>query len=118
MPVERDRVVELVDAETVLGKAGDVGAEQTAAGRHHQPVIGQSRLCAFGRDDVDHLGLGVDRLGAALKVIDVDCLEDVEQRRRQRLGLRLIEPRANHERRLGCDQHDRELLGRNTLEIA
>ncbi len=38
VPVEGDRIFQLVDAEAVLGKAGNVGTEQPAAGGHDQPV--------------------------------------------------------------------------------
>ncbi|MGY4476654.1 hypothetical protein ACVILL_004068 [Bradyrhizobium sp. USDA 3364] len=113
MPVERDRVLDIVDAEAMLGKAWHVRTEQPAAGRHHQPIVGQRLPRVPGGDDLHGAGVGVDRLGAALHIDDVDRVEDVEQRRGQRFRLRLVEPRADHERRLRRHQRDFEVLGRN-----
>ena len=118
MSVERDRIVEVVDAETMLGEARNVRTEQPAAGGHDQPVVGERLSLAFGGRRSPPCGTGVDRLGAASHVDDVDGLEDILQRRRQRLGLRLIEPRADHQCRLGCNQRDLEVLGRNALDVA
>ena len=100
--VEGNRIVERVDAEAVLGKAGNVRTEQPAAGGHDQPVVGERLPRAFPGRDLHRAGLGVDRLGAALHIDDVDGLEHIEQRRGEGLGLRLVEPRANHQRRLGA----------------
>ena len=77
MPVKSDRVVELVDTEAVLGKAGNVRTEQAAAGGHDQPVVGELLSRPLGGDDFHLSSLGVDRLGAALHVDDVDGLEDI-----------------------------------------
>ena len=118
MPVEGDRVVELVDAKTVFGEAGNIRTEQPAAGGHDQPVVGERFSRTLGRRDLHHAGLGIDRLGAALHVDDVDGLEHIEQRRRQGFGLRFIEPRADHQRRLRCNQRDLEFFGRNALDVA
>jgi hypothetical protein len=65
-----------------------------------------------------HAGFGVDGLGAALYVDDVDRLQDIQQGRCQGLGLRFIEPRANYQRGLGRNQRDLELLGRSALDVA
>ena len=118
MPVERDRVVELVDAEAVLGETGNIRAEQPAAGGHDQPIVGERLSCALGRDDLHSAGLAVDRLGAALHVDDVDRVEDVEQRCGQRLRLCFVKPRADDQGRLGCNQRDLEVLGRDALDVA
>ena len=53
-----------------------------------------------------------------MHVVNVDSPEHIQQRRRQRFGLRLIEPRADHQRRLRCDQRDLELFGRNAPDVA
>jgi hypothetical protein len=37
--VEGNRIVELIDAEAVFGKAGNIRTEQPAAGGHDQPVV-------------------------------------------------------------------------------
>ena len=73
---------------------------------------------ALAGRDLHRAGFGVDRLGAALHIDDVDGLEHIEKRRGERLGLRLIETRANHQRRLRCDQRDLEFVGRNALDLA
>jgi hypothetical protein len=118
MLVERDCVIERVNTEAVLGKARNVGAEQAAPGGHHETVVGQSLSRALWSRDLHRSSIGVDRLGAALDVVDVDRLEDVKQRRGQGFRLRLIEPRANHQRRLRCDQCDFEIVRRNALNVA
>ena len=118
MLVEGDRVVEIVDAEAVLGEAGNIRTEQPAAGGHDQPIVGEALLRALGGDDAHRAGFGVDGLGAALHVDNVDRLEDIQQRRRQGFGLRFVEPRANHQRRLWRNQRDLEFFGRNTLDVA
>ena len=102
----------------MLGKAGNVRTEQPAAGGDDQPVVGQRLPRALGGRDLHHAGLGVDRLGAALHVVDIDGLEDIQQRCRQGLGLLFIEPRPNHQRRLGSYQRDLEFLGRDALDVA
>ncbi|MGY4496834.1 hypothetical protein ACVWYH_000761 [Bradyrhizobium sp. GM24.11] len=51
--IERDGVVELVDAEAVLGKAGNVRAEQAAASGDDQPVVGQLLPGALRGSDLD-----------------------------------------------------------------
>ena len=102
----------------MLGKAGNVRTEQPAAGGHDQPIVGERLPRALGGRDLHRAGFGVDRFGAALHVDDVDGLEHIQQRRRQGLGLRFIEPRANHQRRLRCDQRDLEFFGRNALDVA
>jgi hypothetical protein len=53
-----------------------------------------------------------------LHIGDIDGVEHIEQRRRQSFGLRLVEPRADHERRLRRNQSDFEFVGRNALDIA
>ena len=116
--VEGNRIVERVDAEAVLGETGNVRTEQPAAGGHDQSVVGERLPRALPGRDLHRAGFGVDRLGAALHIVDVDGLEHIEQRRGQRLGLRLIETRANHQRRFRCDQRDLEFVGRNALDIA
>ncbi len=111
VPVEGDRIVELVDGEAVFGKAGNIRTEQPAAGGHDQPIVGDALLRTFGSDDFHRAGLGVDRLGAALHVDDVDGFEDIRERRRQSFGLRFVEPRANHQRRLWRNQRDLDFFG-------
>ena len=118
MLVEGNRIVERVDAEAVLGKTGNVGTEQPAAGGHDQAIVGERLSRALGGGDLNRTGFGVDRFGAALHIDDVDGLEHIEQRRGEGLGLRLIETRANHQRRLRCDQRDLEFVGRNALDLA
>ena len=118
MLVEGNRIVERVDTEAVLGKAGDIRTEQPAAGGDDQPVVGESLSRALGGGDLHHARLGIDRLGAALHIDDVDGLEDIQQRRCQGLGFRFIEPRANHQRRLRRDQRDLEFVGRHALDVA
>ncbi len=105
-------------AEHMLGNAGNVRAEQPAAGGEHQPVIGQRPALAATGDDPHRIRPGVDRLGGALHIADVDFLQHRQERRRQRLGLGLVEPRADHQRRLRRHQFDLEFLGRDALEIA
>ena len=117
MLVEGNRIVERVDTKAVLGEAGNVRTEQPAAGGHDQAVVGQRLSRALGGRDLHHAGLGVDRLGAALHVVDVDGLEDIQQRRRQGFGLRLVKPRADHQRRLRRNQRDLELFWRNALDV-
>jgi hypothetical protein len=118
MLVEGNRIVERVDAEAVLGKTGNVRTEQPAAGGHDQAVVGEALLCTFGGDDAYRAGFGLDGFDAALHIDDVDRLEHIEKRRGERLGLRLIEPRANHQRRLEGDQRDLEFVGRDALDLA
>ena len=118
MLVEGNRIIERVDAEAVLGEAGNIRAEQPAAGGHDQAVVGESLSRALGGCDLHRAGLGVDRLGAALHVDDVDGLEHIQQRRRQGFGLRFVETWADHQRRLRGNQRDLELLGRNALDVA
>ena len=118
MLVERDRVVERVDAKSVLGEARNIRTEQPAAGGHDQPVVGERLSHTLGGSDLHHTGFGIDRLGAALHVDDVDGLQHIQQRRRQGFGLRFVESRANHECRLRRDERDLKLLGRNALDVA
>jgi hypothetical protein len=68
MPVEGDRISELVNAETMLGEAGDIWTKQPAAGRHNHPIVGKTLLGALGPDDLHRPGFGVDRLCAALAI--------------------------------------------------
>ena len=116
--VEGDCVVELVDAEAVLGKAGNIRTEQPAAGRHDQPIVGEALPPTFDACDFHRARLGVDRLCDALHVDNVDGLEDILQRCRQRLWLLFVEPWANHQRRLWCNQRDLEFFRRSALDVA
>src|SRR5205823_5486357 len=105
MPVEGDRVSELVNAEAML-ETRDLWTEEPTAGRHNHPMVGKTLLGALGRDDLHGPGFGVDRLCAALHVDDIDGFEDIQQRRGQGLWLRLVESGANDQRRLRRDQRD------------
>ena len=118
MLVKGNRIVKRVDAETMLRKTGNVRTEQPAARCHDQAIVGELLSFCPGGRNAHFARLGIDRLGAALHVEYVDRLEDIQQRRSQRLGLRLVEPWANHQRRLWCDQRDLELLGRSALDVA
>ena len=118
MLVEGNGIVELVDAKTVLGKAGNIRTKQSAAGGHDQPIVGEALLRTLGSDDLHHARLGVDRLGAALHIDNIDRPKDVLQRCRYGLGLCFVEPRADYQRWLRCDQRYIEFFGRNTLDVA
>jgi hypothetical protein len=118
MLVERNRVVEPVDAEAMFGEARNIRPEQPAAGGHDQPVVGQRLSRALGGRDLHHAGFGVDRLGAALHVNDIDGVQHIQQGRRQGVGFRFVEPRANHQRRLRRDQRDLKFLGRSAPDVA
>jgi hypothetical protein len=72
--VERNRVVELIDGEAVLGKAWDVRLEPLAASSQHQAVVGQGAPHAVGPDDHGRLAGGVDDVDPALLVPDVEGL--------------------------------------------
>jgi len=41
MLVKGDRIVERVDAEAVLGEAGNIRTEEPAARGHNQPIVGE-----------------------------------------------------------------------------
>ena len=110
MLVERSRIIERVDAEAVLGEPRNVWTEQPAAGGHNETILRERLLRALGCGDLHHARLGINRFDAALHVGDVDNVEHIEQRRCQGLGLRLVEPRANYERRLGGNQRDLKLV--------
>jgi hypothetical protein len=116
--VEGNCIVERVDAEAVLSETGNVGTEKPAAGGHDQSVVGERLPRAFPGRDLHCAGFGVDRLGAALHIVDIDGLQHIEQWRGERLGLWLIETRADHQRRFRCDQRDLEFVGRDALDIA
>jgi hypothetical protein len=118
MLVEGNRIIERVDTEAVLGEARNIRTEQPAAGGHDQTVVGERLSRTLGGRDLHHAGFGVDGLGAALHVDDIDGLEDIQQRCRQGFGLRFVEPRANHQRRLRRDHRDLELFRRNALDVA
>ena len=118
MLVEGNRIIERVDTESMLGEARNIRTEQPAAGGHDQSIVGERLSRAFGRCDLHHARPCVDGLGAALHVFDIDGLEDIKERRRQRFRLRFIEPRADYQRRLRSDQRDLELFGRNALDVA
>jgi len=62
--VERDRVVERVHAEAVLGESRNVRPEETAARSGDQAVVGQSAALVTRADDVDGADLGVDHFDA------------------------------------------------------
>src|ERR1700751_4190087 len=100
MPVEGDRVVELVDAEAMFSEPGDTGTEQPAASGNNQSVVSESLLRTLSRNDIYHLGLGIDRLGAAFHIGNVNGLQHIQERSCQSLRFRLIEPRPDHQRRL------------------
>ena len=50
---KRDGVIEIVNAERVLDKTGNVWTEQPAAGRHDQPIVDDGLPLAVGGHD-DH----------------------------------------------------------------
>ena len=77
MPVERDRVGELIDAEPMLGKAGDFRTEQPAAGREDQPIVGERLLAAVCGGDLNRHRFGVDGLRRTLHEYDIDRPKDV-----------------------------------------
>src|SRR5262249_59564791 len=64
--VERDRVVELIDGEAVLGKAWDVRLEPLAARSQHQAVVAQRTSHSVWPDDHGRLAGGVDDVDPAL----------------------------------------------------
>ena len=66
MPVERDRVTELIDAEAILRQPRDIGTEQPATGGKDEPIISDDLFRASGRRDLDGAHLGIDRLHTAL----------------------------------------------------
>src|SRR5690606_29640075 len=78
--VERDRVVELIDREAVLGKSWYVRLEPLAAGSQHQAVVAQRASHPVASGDRDRLAGGIDHFHQALFVTDVDGLEHPGER--------------------------------------
>jgi hypothetical protein len=118
MPVERDRVTELIDAEAILRQPRDIGTEQPAAGGKDEPIISDDLFRASGRRDLDGAHLGIDRLHTALQIDNVDRLQHIQQRRRQRFRICLVEAWTYDKRRFRRDEHDFEHLRRNALDVA
>ncbi len=118
MSVEGDGIIEIVDAETVFREARNIRAEQPAAGGNHQAMIGEGLSFASGVMTPTERALGVDVLDAALYVDDIDRVEHLLQRRCQGLGLRLVKPRADHQRRLRRHQRDLEFFRRHAFDVA
>ena len=118
MVVECDRVVELIDAEAVLGKAWDVRLEPLAAGSQHQAVVAQRAPHPVGPDDHGRLAGGVDDVDPALFVSDVDGVEQFRERCHHGLGRALVEAGTDHQPRLRRNDGNLEGVGRDALLVA
>ena len=116
--VELDGFIHQVDAECVLRKARNVGAEAGAAGSQDQSVVGQRLKLAFGPDEARQAGRAVDRLDRPLHVADIDLAEELRERRLHRLRFGFVQPRPDHEEGLGRDQRDLKIVGGYALQVA
>ena len=118
MPIERNRIVEAIDAEPMLGESRDFRAKQPAAGGEDQPVESQDFFRAAARDNFHFASADVDGFGGPAHVSNINCGENIPERRRQRLRPGLIQPRSDNQPRFRRHEGDLQIPRQDAVGLA
>ncbi|MNP06068.1 hypothetical protein D3C76_980390 [compost metagenome] len=96
----------LIDIESVFDHALQRWTDNATAGSQHQAIVAQCALRTEGVAIDDLLVLGVDRVRNAFDEFHPDRLEQLAQRRRHGVHVRLVETRTDAQFRLGGKNAD------------